>query len=59
LHFKDRRKSDIDNRIKSLLDALVQAGLFNDDSQVDELHVYRGEIIRQGKALIRIIELKK
>jgi len=58
LHFKDRRKSDIDNRIKSLLDALVQAGLFNDDSQVDELHVYRGEIIRQGKTLVTISELQ-
>ena len=58
LHFKDRRKSDIDNRIKSLLDALVQAGLFDDDSQVDELHVYRGEIIRQGKSLIKISELE-
>jgi crossover junction endodeoxyribonuclease RusA len=58
LHFKDRRKSDIDNRIKSLLDALMQAGLFDDDSQIDELHVYRGEIIKQGKALVRIFELQ-
>jgi crossover junction endodeoxyribonuclease RusA len=58
LHFKDRRKSDIDNRIKSLLDALVQAGLFDDDSQVDELHVYSGEIIRQGKAIVTISEVE-
>ena len=57
LYFKDRRKSDIDNRIKSLLDALVQAGLFDDDSQVDELHVYRGAIYKQGKSLIKISEL--
>ena len=57
LYFKDRRKSDIDNRIKSLLDALVQAGLFDDDSQIDELHVYRGVIYKQGKSLIKISEL--
>jgi len=58
LHFKDRRKSDIDNRIKSLLDALVQSGLFDDDSQIDELHVYRGAIYKQGKSLIKISELE-
>ena len=57
LHFKDRRKSDIDNRIKSLLDALVQAGLFDDDSQIDELHIFRGSIMKQGLSLVKIFNL--
>jgi len=57
LCFKDKRRADIDNRIKSLLDALMQAGLFNDDSQIDELHVYRGLIQKQGLSLVKICQL--
>jgi crossover junction endodeoxyribonuclease RusA len=53
-HFKDKRKNDLDNRIKSLLDALVQAGVMEDDSQIDQLHIFRGENIKLGKALIKI-----
>ncbi|HXU27407.1 MAG TPA: RusA family crossover junction endodeoxyribonuclease [Bacteroidia bacterium] len=33
--FKDKRKHDVDNRIKSLQDALQIAGLFADDVQVN------------------------
>lgn len=54
LHFKDKRKTDISNRIKALEDALMQAGLFNDDSQIDEEHIYRKEIIREGKTMLII-----
>lgn len=60
-HFKDRRRQDISNRVKALEDALVQANLFEDDSQIDIEHVYRGEIIRSGKTILKInvIDLKK
>ena len=58
LNFKDKRRQDISNRIKALEDALVQAGLFDDDSQIDEEHIYRGEIIREGKALVKISVIK-
>ena len=55
LHFADKRKADIDNRIKSLLDALVQTKmLFNDDSQVDELHIFRAENIKGGMCKVFI-----
>lgn len=54
LHFRDERRADISNRIKALEDALVQAGLFNDDSQIDEEHIYRKEIIREGKTKVMI-----
>jgi crossover junction endodeoxyribonuclease RusA len=59
LHFKDKRKSDLDNRIKSLQDALVQAGLMEDDSQFDEITVKRGEIIKGGLCLVKIVALEQ
>lgn len=37
----DRRSRDLDNILKALLDALCHAGVFDDDSQVDELHLLR------------------
>lgn len=54
LHFPDRRLRDIDNHIKSLLDALTQAGVWEDDSLIDELHIYRGEVVKGGKTTITI-----
>ena len=54
LHPTDKRIRDIDNSIKSCLDALVQAGAFADDSQIDVLIVQRGEIIKGGKAKINL-----
>ena len=48
LHFARRGKADIDNRIKSLLDAMSPnkdldfKGAWLNDSQIDELHVFRG-----------------
>lgn len=54
LHFRDRRRNDLDGRLKGLLDSLCQAGLFTDDEQVDELIVRRGEIIKGGLCVVEI-----
>ena len=43
LHAGDSRRWDIDNRIKALLDAMQHAGMFDDDFQINDLHVVRGE----------------
>ena len=51
---RDRRKQDIDNRIKALWDALADAGVFNDDEQIDVLHIERGEIKKGGGVLVYI-----
>lgn len=38
--FGNKRKNDIDNQIKIILDA-AEGILFEDDSQVKELHIYK------------------
>jgi crossover junction endodeoxyribonuclease RusA len=56
---RDKRVFDIDNRIKSVLDSLQDAGLFDDDSQVDELSIYRGsQIVPGGYIKVMIGEIK-
>ena len=52
LHRGDRRKYDIDNCIKPLVDALMHAGIFEDDEQVDKLTVVRGERQKPGGAVV-------
>jgi crossover junction endodeoxyribonuclease RusA len=39
----DRRKRDLDNLLKPLIDALMHAGAFPDDSQLDLVAIGRGE----------------
>lgn len=50
----DRRKRDIDNIIKPLMDALEHAGVYVNDCQVARLSVQRGPISKGGQAFIRI-----
>ena len=38
---RDRRRWDIDNRLKALQDCLMSGGVIEDDSQIEELHVKR------------------
>lgn len=54
---KDKRITDIDNRIKALQDALQIAGAFENDSQIDELHIMRGAIVSGGRAEVLIGEI--
>ena len=54
---KDRRKQDLDNRLKSLLDSLGNAGVFDDDSQFDKIEIARGVIKLGGGCTIVIATL--
>ena len=37
----DKRRHDVDSRIKFVLDLLEEAGLYPDDNMVNELHVFK------------------
>lgn len=50
----DKRKRDLDNLGKVLLDSLQAAGVFRDDSQVDDLRFRRGINMKPGKVIIKI-----
>ena len=54
LYPPDRRRRDIDNSVKPLLDALTSAGVWLDDSQVCELTVKRMAIVRGGSVDMQI-----
>ena len=47
----DRRKRDLDNLLKPLIDALMHAGAFPDDSQIDVLMIGRGAV-RKGAGCV-------
>ena len=55
---RDKRKIDIDNRIKSVLDALQDANLFNNDFQINELTIRRGSPIEGGRLFVKIEEVE-
>ena len=53
----DRRRRDLDNILKALLDALQHAGLYGDDSQIDELEMRRRVPISSGRVVVRCREI--
>ena len=58
LHPRDKRKIDLDNRLKSCLDAIQDAGVYDDDEQIDSLTIHRGAIKSGGgvRVVIRTID---
>ncbi len=50
----DLRKRDLDNLPKSILDALTEGDVWQDDSQVDDLRITRGVVCKGGAVLVRI-----
>lgn len=53
-HPPDRRRRDLDNLQKALLDAVVAAGVIEDDSNIDDLRVTRGTVFPGGKVAVVI-----
>ena len=50
----DRRRRDIDNILKCLLDSLVNAGVLEDDSLIKRLHMEMREPIPEGFVHVHI-----
>lgn len=58
LFYNTKRRYDVDNRVKPILDALTKAGVWNDDSQVDVIRVERCEIDKKNpRAEIAIVPI--
>lgn len=55
----DRRRRDIDNVQKALLDALQHGGAYGDDSQIIRLAIEKGEPVDRGKTTVRINEVSE
>lgn len=53
----DKRKRDIDNVVKPILDSMQHAGLYDDDYQIARLLITKCSIIEQGQVIVRIFEL--
>ena len=53
----NRRHWDIDNRVKALQDCLTFAGVIQDDSQIDLLHVERVHGAEENSTRIMLNEL--
>lgn len=51
----DKRKRDIDNLLKSLLDSLTHAQVWKDDNQISDLRIYRNKQIA-GMVKVRVYE---
>lgn len=49
-----RRRTDVDNYAKGILDALTHAGVWGDDSQVDDLRIIRRDVLRGGRCTVTI-----
>ena len=54
LHAPDRRRRDLDNLPKAILDSLQFAGVYPDDSQIDHLYVIRGKMREEGEVLVHV-----
>jgi len=54
----DRRLRDLDNLLKGLLDACTRAGIWDDDGQIDDLRIMRGEAVPGGNIVMWVTAIQ-
>jgi len=54
----DKRRRDIGNYEKQATDALMEAGLFDDDEQIDFIWLVRRDVVKGGKCVAVLVEHK-
>ena len=54
LYPPDARRRDLDNYMKALLDAITLSNIWEDDSQIDQLAIFRGCKLTKGMCTIKI-----
>jgi len=54
----DKRVRDLDNLLKITIDAIKDAGLFPDDSQIDEISISRHEVTKPGYLNLFVSEIE-
>lgn len=52
----DRRRRDLDNILKSLLDSLQHAQIYEDDNQIDDIRVIRMPLL-ESKVIVTICQI--
>jgi crossover junction endodeoxyribonuclease RusA len=50
----DNRRRDVDNVLKSLVDALERGGAYGDDSQIQRLSIEKLASVEGGKTIVEI-----
>lgn len=55
----DRRKRDLDNLLKSVIDAVQHGGAFPDDSRIVWLLIYHAQRMPGGKVVVSIRDLSQ
>lgn len=50
----DKRTRDLDNHTKAVIDALTHAGVWSDDSQIDDLRIVRGPCLKGGQMQVEV-----
>ncbi len=54
LYPPDRRRRDVDNAMKALMDSLEHGGLYVNDSQIKDLHIQMLSPVKGGIAIVRV-----
>ena len=55
----DRRRRDIENTAKAILDALAGAGVYDDDCQIDRLLIERDRMTEDGIAIVNVWKISQ